>query len=241
MSFHEINSDLPKSFMDTISQTERRSLQSINQFPFNERRISNLDDIKLAVREVYAKPFTPRTIRGHENIQKCDLELLLDDLSNIIYYYFRVNKGENVTEKKFDVFHNKICKWFVRQHNLISTGRCDSICYGKAQKEINMVFKYLTCYSDYHDYWELFNYCHMPIDSYVLQELKCRYGFSGITGNSIAKYYGSAWSNLSEPQYKNLLTQYRNEFKKRYTDYTCLNVEYYLWADNLRMDPLPID
>lgn len=44
--------------------------------------------------------------------------------------------------------------------------------YGKAQKIINMSFKYLFCCEDAEEHHAHFQYCHMPLDSFTLEWIK---------------------------------------------------------------------
>lgn len=61
-----------------------------------------------------------------------------------------------------------MCRIWTSEFNNTNLG-----AYGKAQKIINMTFKYLYCF--YHtkkEYEAHFNYCHMPLDSYTLEWFK---------------------------------------------------------------------
>ena len=43
-----------------------------------------------------------------------------------------------------------------------------------------MIFKYLSCFSDYIESADLFSYCHMPIDTSVLWALEHWFGVPSI-------------------------------------------------------------
>jgi hypothetical protein len=104
--------------------------------------------------------FTPRTIKG---IKKDTIIGVLDDLAMEIRDYFENVSCKN--QKEFDDWHNKTCRLFLKGFK-DKSGR--EIHYGKAQKIINMSFKYIYCYMKNVDQ-EKFCFCHMPIDSYILE------------------------------------------------------------------------
>ena len=88
------------------------------------------------------------------------------------------------TKEDFNLKHKKMCEcWTDQFKNSLGT-------YGKAQKIVNMTFKYLFC-SDYIDK-DYFDYCHMPLDSYTLEWFRRK------TENEI-KF--DKWSNLDYDKY----------------------------------------
>ena len=172
--------------------------------------IDNHKDVLLAVKKAYID-LQPRTYKkifnwwkDSNNVKKDGsrqnhiqkkwendkikiLEKLADDIENYL-------KNPN---KQFDEWHNEECNDFLNNFNpMLNKYGYESITYGKAQKIINMTFKYLFCFDDAMNYIAVFDKCHMPIDSYILKwyEKEVIKGKSGI----------SSWSDMTDTQYFNL-------------------------------------
>lgn len=103
------------------------------------------------------------------------------------------------------------------------------VCYGKAQKVVNMTMKTvycLVCNDDdtFHKYNSLFNHCHIPLDSFTM--------------NWYHKYYktNTSWSNLDEKQYYKISNNIKTLFdektvKEFYGKYTPLQAEFFIWEE----------
>lgn len=210
------------------------------------RRISNNKDVIQAVYDVYKSPkIFARRMRGRGYIPSKSVELILDYIGNSIYSYFNAEPNNTFNQTNYDIYFYELCDYFQIQYNILAGNdaiRIANIEFGIAQKLINMVFKYLSCYEDYITYADLFEHCHMPIDSYVLHYLNTMQIIKGITSrftvimtSPTAKYRSSpmgpasSWSNLSICQYKQLVNDYRIGLGRLYIDYTCLHEEYYIW------------
>ena len=145
--------------------------------------VVNEDDVLLAVKKAYID-MSPRTFTKSEKKKEFDENLknsLLSSLARDIRNYMEKGTGG----KSFDEWHHEICRNFLFLYDLTdgkspcehrglagllsNAGRkSGEATYGKAQKIVNMTFKYLYCYSDAPDYYERFEPCHMPLDSYIL-------------------------------------------------------------------------
>jgi len=100
------------------------------------------------------------------------------------------------TDKTFDEWHSEVCNWFLSEiNNKLLAGKYHPFAYGKAQKAVNMTFKYLSTCDNADEYAERFQYCHMPLDSYILE-----WYYSEVKKN-IRKSHRKTWSNLSENEY----------------------------------------
>lgn len=77
-------------------------------------------------------------------------------------------KGPAKNKEDFNTWHEQCCKEFQTKYNKALEGKYHKIKYGKAQKIVNMTFKYLFCYVDADSYTGHFQYCHMPLDSFTL-------------------------------------------------------------------------
>ena len=116
--------------------------------------------VKLAYRDAQ------RTMKGiGKNEKKKDDTL--SKLINEIKKYFD-KKAAPTKEEDFDGFHSDLCNIWYDAFKGSNLGT-----YGKAQKIVNMTFKYLYCCDDFRTTKEgHFAYCHMPLDSYTLEWFK---------------------------------------------------------------------
>lgn len=95
----------------------------------------------------------------------------LKEIENKLYYYFFDSnsklKPAPKSESDFNIQHNEMCNVWCKEFSDNEIGT-----YGKAQKIVNMSFKYLRCCGDAKDYMAHFRYCHMPLDSFTLEWFK---------------------------------------------------------------------
>lgn len=129
-------------------------------------------------------------------------------------------------ERKFD--HTKLCEDFlriftteieeinnsIRAFNVARkadenshTIDTSNIHFGKAQKIVNMTFKYLMLFDNAQDYEDVFSKCHMPIDSYIIDY------FNTVDNLGIKK----SWSNFEEDDYTPLQEQIKTYCEKEKT------------------------
>lgn len=122
-----------------------------------------------------------RTIKGHDSsIQKKCIEYLKVKLNEIL-------SAQPLSDKDFDTQHNVICEGFLSIINSFET--IEEQNYGKAQKVVNIIFKFLVAYGK----WQNEDQCHMPIDSFVLKWLYKK-----------DTYKGKSWSNISHKEYEQI-------------------------------------
>lgn len=127
------------------------------------------DDVVLAVKKAYID-MSPRTFKNENEDEKQALDSekkkeLFEELANKIADYMKDGTND------FDAWHNKLCERFIVQFGEIlnEAGKNPKdATYGKAQKIVNMTFKYLYCYDDADKYYDRFVPCHMALDSYIL-------------------------------------------------------------------------
>ena len=162
------------------------------------------DIITLAITKSYRDLM--RTIRGfsrnpeHDTIIQNARQTLHDSIIAILF-------AEINTQADFDTLHKAAC------YNLISSFKGQTFTVGQAQKWINMTFKNLHLL-DYAEVEKVYEYCHIPVDSYML---------------SITNYTMSqAWSKLND--YSEYL-EYQNWFRNNYPDDIPLDKEFYLWLE----------
>jgi len=162
------------------------------------------DIITLAIDKAYRDLM--RTIRGfsnhpdHEIISKNTRQAFHTSVTAIL-------ATEINTQAIFDELHQAAC------YDLILSFRDQTFTVGQAQKWINMTFKYLHLL-DCPEVQRVYEYCHIPIDSYMLT----------ITNYTISK----PWSKLNN--YCEYL-EYQNWFREKYPNDIPLDKEFYLWLE----------
>lgn len=84
------------------------------------------------------------------------------------------------------------------------------ITYGKAQKIVNMTFKYLSLFDDANQFSNVFQYCHVAIDRYIIEEVNAQCKNFKISLNAQQEHaLNKAWSNYDDNDYSNMLTLMR--------------------------------
>lgn len=180
---------------------------------------NNNNVLDYAVYNAY-RDMQPRTIKGH-NI--ADTQTLREDMAEKFLDYF---KGSAPKERAdFDEFHKTTCSYFLRELNKIVP---DPQKFGKAQKFVNMTFKYLYCFDNAEKYEDHFKFCHMPIDSYTLNwyfdNQKQLQKQKKITKSAIKN-----WSSLTERQYGSL----KDDIREMLPGETPLLVEFRIWPQEI--------
>lgn len=106
-----------------------------------------------------------------------------------LHSYFALSTAPDCN--KFDELHKEMCElWHKRFEDIDNLGT-----YGKAQKIVNMAFKYLYCCEDANTKEEYFKYCHVALDSYTLEWF---FREAGNKTDKIVKKYISSWSSIKE-------------------------------------------
>lgn len=171
--------------------------------------------ILLAVTKAYGD-MSPRTIKGHcLQIQKT----CIPHLEKRFFVYFHGKMPE--TQAEFDIWHDETCRSFLDILNeALQEKGLTRQAYGKAQKIINMTFKYLYCLrpEDVRCGW--FRFCHMPLDSYTLNWF---YG----KGNTHEP--NETWSSLSAERYR-VIVEAISACKAEYGGLSALEAEFIIWA-----------
>lgn len=114
---------------------------------------TNKEDVLLAVKKAYID-MTPRTIEGLGNAHEIKgfddaFNNILSDLADDFLNYFKSSPVEN--ENDFEKWHAGVCGKFECEFNEFlkkfhvknKNGKTSQISYGKAQKIVNMTFKYI--------------------------------------------------------------------------------------------------
>lgn len=215
-------------------------------------RMSSTDksDVLLAVKKAYVD-MSPRTIDRLGNAHKIknfddDFNNIFSKLADSFVNYFEDPPIKN--ENEFDKWHNDVCDSFENKFNKLldnykikdKNGNITKISYGKAQKIVNMTFKYIYCFDDRKDF-DYFKYCHMTLDSYTLNWFleDVRNWLKENNNFKFAKNKIPSWSNLDkgkdckeEFSYLWIQTQIRNYLKEqsKYSKYPFI-AEFVIWQE----------
>lgn len=228
--------DAKKVFADyTATQ-----VKGIKNKPFSLRKISVYEDVLAAFNDVYCSGIIfPRRGRLAKRNNTPNVEIILSTLAKKVYNYFSIKENGGISKEEFDLFHNELCTTFLDAINVArqSVGYM-SLNYGNAQKLINIVFKYLACYSDYICYVKHFIWCHMPIDTIILKWLKDNYNireirYSIYDDTLSASYKKKSWTSLDKIKYEELVNIIRNNVLAdiRFPGLSVLDVEFVVWGE----------
>lgn len=224
---------------DEFAKYVASRIKSVRNNPLPSRRLDKYDDILLACEEVYKSGIIFPRLGRLAKRKGINVDVPLADLAKRLFDYFRTTVKSPYNEAAFDAFHEKTCDDFLKSVNSI---RCSvkyvPLNYGSAQKMVNMVFKYLACYSDYITYQSCFEHCHMPIDSIILRHLKCCYSIQEIKcyinckfGTVYTTFKGKSWTKFDKTFYNDLLKITRTTIAKdpKYAGKTLLEIEFEIW------------
>mgnify|MGYP003297448817 CR=1 FL=1 len=204
--------------------------------------VTNQEDVLLAVKKAYID-MSPRTFKS-DGTEKAELnpqkkETLFAALAQRFCDYMQNGAPD------FEKWHNTQCEFFITEfRKILKDARKNpaDATYGKAQKIVNMTFKYLYCFDDAKDYSERFAPCHMALDSYILawvQEWYLDQYNKGKPRRETLSKTGARhlpnWSHLAYstvdgvPQYIELQEAIRQQVKTEYAGMTPFEAEFLIW------------
>lgn len=208
--------------------------------PRKELSVTELEDVLLAVRKAYAD-MSVRTIKGFGDVKEEKKEELRKNFANKFIDAFC--KAEvPLTQEAFDERHKEVCDDFLEKLKALCVGPNfkEPPCYGKAQKIVNMTFKYLYLFEKNEPIQPLFAFCHMPLDSNIFEYLKKKFKSHGLD----VKLFETAWSKLNAGQYRKIQTairKYCQEYSSDYADAAdeCAKLPFYaefpIWEEMRRI------
>ena len=169
------------------------------------------DHVLLAVEKAYIA-MAPRTfdkLREDAEIDVATKKSVLRELAEKFVDYFK--SPAPATQADFDKWHKDTCDWFLYEFNkeVMKPSGYKDICYGKAQKIINVTFKHLYLFCNIvSGNPSHFAFCHFTIDSYTLDWYK-----SYVDAGCKIKN----WSDMEYPEYiaiqKNIRTYLSSQSK----------------------------
>lgn len=146
---------------------------------------------------------------------------------HILYYREKYHLWGSLLKEEFDTWHHDACLCALttlNQYYMVSEQ--ESVHYGKAQKIVNMTFKYLFCLYNYdyingklsndehNEYRVLFSRCHMPLDSFIIEWI-FRETRKSTDDIHFIKSNCPPWSNLNYEEKNDLtLKDVKDGFKK---------------------------
>lgn len=206
------------------------------------RLIKNQSDILAAFLDIYK--YRRKVFGGHFCKPKGSTDIrfynsILNKYANVIWEYFNAKPNTVNNQNSFDGFHERICSDLQADFDVERRkhGCLLSFSYGHAQKMINMVFKYLSCYDDYDDFADLFSYCHIPIDSYILDILNNAFHVPSIVGHT---YMGLNWTSFTISEYRNIVREYRAAMRGLIGAHPWLTIDFLYWGAVPPFAPLPV-
>ena len=141
-----------------------------------------------------------------------ELSCMKAELSDYIKTHFWQYFHSTVS---FDDFHRSTC------HDMIAifSKRYQGVQYGKAQKAVNMLFKYFYCFLGSEQMEQRFEDCHIPLDANILTWYRAHIDASQST----------PWSFLDEKEYLHIQDRIKTYVQSRYPSYTVLQAEFIIW------------
>ena len=154
-----------------------------------------------------------RTLHGYGSL--ANNEEITRKIKFILKNEFKEVKNKNIdNQNKFDEWHQSLCNLLIEFYN---QNNYKKFYIGQAQKWINMTFKYIFAYGNKYinGYDFLYQYCHVPIDNILIEELKPHNPPKLLT----------AWSRIDNyAVYLKYQQWFHKEFKK-----IPLDIEFKLW------------
>lgn len=225
--------------------------KNIHPQSISQTSVADKNDVFLAIKKAYID-MTPRTFDSKNKrkgiLNQEDKEKLFLLLAEKFVEYIKSNS----LFKTFDKWHEKMCKLFIKGNESVkgleqilceADKKSEKATFGKAQKLVNMTFKYLYCFDDAQNYIEKFEPCHMPLDHFILDWFFDWYkpiwekeNF-GKKFSKTGKYKLPKWSDLKYrkengeviPQYSEI----QSEIKKRLNikNVCRLEAEFVIWHE----------
>lgn len=182
------------------------------------------DDIIYAVNGAYLS-MQPRTYKKIKNqnapTKRLNRAGALENLAKRFEAYFRAPALK--TQADFDDWHKKTCDDFlVDLNNALALAGYQNVCYGKAQKIVNVTFKNLYLFDDAGALLEYFKFCHFILDSDNMRWYN----------SALHKSVSTAWSNFDYPTYIDIQREIR-KYLPTQTRYPVnpFEAEFYVWSD----------
>ena len=180
-----------------------------------EEAFSKQEDVYMAVVELAYRD-AQRTMRGIGSV---------NDVKNSVLRNLSCGIGEYVNglrqEQSFDSVHNELCELWTNQFE------GELAKYGKAQKIVNMSFKYLyTYYYQTNDTRiERLTDGHFTLDSYTLKWLNA----CAIQDKPVSLDSSTSWSKLNEEEYMKIQEYSKECISRMLPGLNRIKAEFLIW------------
>ena len=178
------------------------NFKDMNNFEFI---IGDFININTEIPEGLTAKHIPAGLTAHIQIEGSNVAEILDSAYLLITEAIE-KTGKQIDQEQFDFLHKLTCE------RLITFFENQKFTYGQAQKWINMSIKYVSMFN--HKMTEkYYEYCHIPIDNYIIHATKYR--------------FNTAWSKIdSYDEYINFQKWFRNNY-----DGIPLDIEFNMWLN----------
>lgn len=247
------NVPVSKSYLDCFDKYEvveeysTKRTDIIGDFWEDGKKFNkDLDGIEDAIKRAL-NDLTARTLEKDENVSTYPKSI--DDKFNKLKNVGFVQKFKDYFANSIIFNENDFDKWHEEACNLVTKALgCyyKNWEYGKSQKIVNMTFKYIYCLSWNNVNRDLFEYCHMPLDSYTLEwiyRVVFKTVTDNLTGKAPKKDLIPSWSSIKKGYRTKASEKYCYiEFVKWVREYfnskSCvffglcpLEAEFYIWKE----------
>ena len=127
---------------------------------------------------------------------------------------------ENVNQKEFDEWHSNLSEEIKKVYKGSTDQSDNTLTVGQTQKWINMTLKYLHVWDNCF-LGDIFQYCHIPLDNYILDISMKEFGIEKST---------DAWSKWDDKQYQKYQEGLREKIKEK-EGISPLRWEFQAWID----------
>lgn len=191
-----------------------------------------------ATRDLTARTLTPQIPKPEDPVKGTLIATLLDKenensfLKKIEQYFCDAPRSD----KDFDRWHDERCQEILRILRCFYKNQNGTdVCYGKAQKIVNMTLKGCYCLQGATQRDAYFQHCHMALDRFTLawynRTLKAANKKTDMT-------VSTPWSNLDETEYKAIQYAIRDLRMDMppFDDLTALQKEFLIWPVEIMID-----
>ena len=189
--------------------------------------VTNCQDILFAIKKAYID-MSPRTFASKNKNNKKPLNInYKENLFKAMSEKFADYMKNGALD--FNEWHIEMCEFFLfGDRNIKGFTKIlkeadkddNQATYGKAQKIVNMTFKYLYCFDNAEKYAERFQPCHMAIDRYIL---------NWVVDKNISTNKLPPWSKLDKQQYIELQEAIRKTIHAEFGNVPRIEAEFLVW------------
>lgn len=174
-----------------------------------------------AIEHCILKAYPDMQFRTMKGLGKIPTSCKVDTKNKILNYLSQELQTYLVTgiTKPFDDWHKSVCD---RVSEIFKEHTGIILPFGKAQKLVNISFKYVYCLDDADLYSSKFQLCHMALDSIVLK---------WYAQSKIGKVSASNWSSIEYSDYIDIQIDIRKYCEEEKT--FPLIKEFDVWLENM--------